>query len=399
MKKIKIITIILFVFFQYNLVFSQKTTSGRLVDSETKQSISFANISIKNTNLGTLSNFEGNFVLPITNFPATILFSHISYEAQEMTIDGNEQNLEVKLKPAIIILNPVTITDGYAQELITKTYHKAMENQKKYCFGEFFYRQITKTNSEPFEIQEIIYEGKCNNSTIIGTLATQGRYAVKKSQPVEFKNFSTFTKRFGAFPNDTSKHIGNILSPIAQEYYNLRVTKIIQGENQEIAEVEFANKKGIVSGKLYIDTKNYLLLKYISRIENHESFKPKLDNSKYNALNYNIIFEVSFKPYQTNIILESIKVNYTFDLYKKEKLEYKMDITSYAFFYNTTEHDKGIEYLSPKIIEKDQKTIKKLPYNKEFWQNNPIIKRTPLEEDIIKFFEEAKAFGTMFSDN
>jgi hypothetical protein len=47
-----------------------------------------------------------------------------------------------------------------------------------------------------------------------------------------------------------------------------------------------------------------------------------------------------------------------------------------------------------KLIEKIDKT----KYDSEFWKNNPIVKRTNVEEKIIKTFETSNAFGTFKSE-
>ena len=38
-------------------------------------------------------------------------------------------------------------------------------------------------------------------------------------------------------------------------------------------------------------------------------------------------------------------------------------------------------------------------YNKEFWAQNPIVKRTPIEEKLIRDFENNDAFGVVFLNN
>lgn len=47
----------------------------------------------------------------------------------------------------------------------------------------------------------------------------------------------------------------------------------------------------------------------------------------------------------------------------------------------------------------DAEVIDGIGYNAAFWDQNPIVKRTPLEEALIKDFELNQAFGTVFMNN
>ena len=42
-------------------------------------------------------------------------------------------------------------------------------------------------------------------------------------------------------------------------------------------------------------------------------------------------------------------------------------------------------------------TIKKTICDPTFWQNNAVVKRTPIEEQVMKSFEQKGAFSTMLT--
>ena len=44
----------------------------------------------------------------------------------------------------------------------------------------------------------------------------------------------------------------------------------------------------------------------------------------------------------------------------------------------------------------DRKMLDQVGYNKRFWEENPIVLRTPVEEEIISSFEATNAFGTIY---
>ena len=54
-------------------------------------------------------------------------------------------------------------------------------------------------------------------------------------------------------------------------------------------------------------------------------------------------------------------------------------------------------YAPAKGGEVDLATIKKITYDPAFWQNNAVVKRTPIEEQVMKSFEQKGNFGTMLT--
>ena len=107
----KLLCILLFVSPLY--VFSQNIT-GIIQDSITNKYIEFAAVYINGTTLGTVSDKNGNFSVPLQriNFPCQIVISHVSYCNKVITINENSSlNLTISLSPKVVKLNQVTVVD------------------------------------------------------------------------------------------------------------------------------------------------------------------------------------------------------------------------------------------------------------------------------------------------
>ncbi|MEO8759562.1 MAG: carboxypeptidase-like regulatory domain-containing protein, partial [Bacteroidia bacterium] len=91
--------------------FSQNKISGTIKDSKTQQAIPFASIGIAGTQLGTLSDGNGVFELPLRSFADTVSISSIGYN--NLSLTGNElKNNSDKifyLKPEAYYLKEVEI--------------------------------------------------------------------------------------------------------------------------------------------------------------------------------------------------------------------------------------------------------------------------------------------------
>ncbi len=70
------------------LLQAQVTVSGQLIDAQDSLPLIGANVMVKNSTTGTLTDFDGKFSLEVRNLDATLIISYIGYNAQEVPIAG-----------------------------------------------------------------------------------------------------------------------------------------------------------------------------------------------------------------------------------------------------------------------------------------------------------------------
>ena len=94
--------------------FSQSTTiiRGRIIDSQSREGIAFANLMILKHPLGTTSDKSGYFKLLITENLSndTLVISHIGYQTQHVAIDTLKFT-SIELKQTSYVLEEVTIAN------------------------------------------------------------------------------------------------------------------------------------------------------------------------------------------------------------------------------------------------------------------------------------------------
>lgn len=88
----------------------QVIINGTVID-ETGQPLPGANIQVKGTNLGTTTDFDGNFSLEIPSSESIIVVSYIGYTTQEVSYDG-QKSLSISLAPSAASLDEVVVI-GY----------------------------------------------------------------------------------------------------------------------------------------------------------------------------------------------------------------------------------------------------------------------------------------------
>lgn len=110
-----IITLILFLTQVYSSdIKGQKIIFGKVIDYETGKPLLGANIMVENTNIGTATNENGEFILYVDREkPVKIIISMIGYQKIEKTIKPHSTSKEevfFKLKPGIVEMGSIVVT-------------------------------------------------------------------------------------------------------------------------------------------------------------------------------------------------------------------------------------------------------------------------------------------------
>ena len=79
-------------------VYSQTQISGSVSDAESMSSIPGVNVIIDGTNIGTVTDFDGNFSINTSqDLPLTIVVSYVGYSAEKVTVTSANQDINVML--------------------------------------------------------------------------------------------------------------------------------------------------------------------------------------------------------------------------------------------------------------------------------------------------------------
>lgn len=96
--------------------FAQVNIKGQIQDATTGEDLIGASVLIKNTSIGTTTDFDGTFTLKVENLPVTLVISYLGYDAQEKIItDASEKN-KIKLSSSSMIAEEVVITGQLIDE-------------------------------------------------------------------------------------------------------------------------------------------------------------------------------------------------------------------------------------------------------------------------------------------
>lgn len=384
---------------------SQKAVlKGFITDKITHNPIPYASV-VYGTN-GVITNSDGEFLLAVEQLPADLRVSHLSYQDTLIRVSTNEIKLE--LFEAKKQLEEVTISD-LGRKVMQDLHSKLIKNQSSFS-ASGFYRQTTSNNNLCTELIETF-----NDLTILANQSvskykvTNGRYGIRKEESDEkFFKYSNFSYLlFALKPYTISKHkddgksIGIPLSPNSDQFYNYQVISKIDKDNDQILEIYCTPnfpERPYFEGSYFINRSTLDILKVKGFIKN--DLGTYLDNDYIKNSNVLFTIDMNFMKMGSENVLNYLEIDMTSDFTNKKTAKtHNAQVKGLLLVYNYGEKTKQRSAKKVSIKTKDLEQVKNSRYDPQFWIDNPIIKRTPLENGIVSDFEKNEYFGTYSGKN
>ncbi|RSK36246.1 carboxypeptidase-like regulatory domain-containing protein [Hymenobacter metallilatus] len=376
---------------------AQVQLRGVVRDKDTKEALPFASVAVPGTTNGTTTNLEGEFTLVVKQLPVTLLFSELNHVKDTLRITSAAETLNISLAEATVVLPEVKVA-SFPFQLVDRAFRNLQRNYRRSYYGKAFYRQITRIDKQPTELQEVVWNVKSNPARIVGTTLAQGRYAAVQA-PINLSNFSVYPRKFGLFdPGQDSTTSLALLSPNVEKNYLLELKGIV-GEDSTggVAEITFETRPEVkyrAQGTIWIDIETDQVVRY--RMV-QPSFTGSTNNPRQQFTNAKLSIEMTFHQGGKAAVapLELIKMDLTTDLTEPGKQPLAISVSSFTYFFDQSTKAQSLPYARANLTDRDLDAIRAKPYDPEFWANNPVVKRTPAEDEVVSAFEKKGAFGSM----
>ncbi|NLR91786.1 carboxypeptidase-like regulatory domain-containing protein [Flammeovirga agarivorans] len=171
--------------------FAQDIIRGVVVDAETKESLPYTNIILANAKKGTVSNADGKFNLSLKNIDTsdTLVFSYGGYETVKVVIDKLPRNCQIALKPNIVNLEEVEVTDK--QENVKDIIAKIEDNfEKNYVVEAPYKEKLYIHNYGITEFDDDILDPMLVKKSSFEGLNQETFDELKRVLPKEFINYN-----------------------------------------------------------------------------------------------------------------------------------------------------------------------------------------------------------------
>ncbi|WP_370476852.1 carboxypeptidase-like regulatory domain-containing protein [Tamlana flava] len=248
-----------------------KEIEGKVVDKATNKPLVFADIVINNTNISTVTNSDGEFLLKVPEdfIDETISVTYLGYEKIDLKISSIGINEIIELEPGFTKLNEISIIATLmedARELVKKTLRKKSTIYNNHnTLMTAFYRETIKKRKKNASISEAvvkIHKQPYNN------YRDDHIELVKARKNTDYTKLDTIALKLqgGPFSNlytDIIKYPEFIFTEESMELYNFSYSPTTTINNKLVYVIDFKQKGHVKSplyyGKLYIDASSLAL--------------------------------------------------------------------------------------------------------------------------------------------
>ena len=259
-----------------------KEIKGKVFDGKTNDPLIFADLSIKNSNIGTITNSDGDFALKVPDslLGSSLIITHLGYEQKEVNFSFFENNQKIGLTPVATELREVEIAafkDPQALLKLTLKNRSTVYNDNNTLMTAFYRETIKKRrrnaslseavvqiHKEPYtnskrDAIELVKARKSTNYTLLDTIAV-------KLQGGPFSNIYI----------DIIKYPEFIFSPDDFSLYDFEFDASTKINDNQVYVINFKQKPNVITplyfGTLYIDSKTLGLTNavYSLNVENRE---------------------------------------------------------------------------------------------------------------------------------
>jgi hypothetical protein len=248
------------------------TIRGKVVDAETGNPLVFASVSVKESNVGIITNIDGEFILKISDqiTSKNLEVTFLGYKNKTILIsdlkDNGYKNV-ISLVPAPIPIKEIIVRPLDPVNIV----EKAIDNiYKNYATAPnlmtAFYRETIRKNRTYVSIGEAAVEiFKAPYNSDIRFDATR-IYKGRKSADVEKMDTVLFKLQGGpvsVLQLDLAKNTETVLTKDAIQYYNYSLTGVIEIDNKPHYVIQFIQKPSVdiplFMGNLYIEMDSYAI--------------------------------------------------------------------------------------------------------------------------------------------
>lgn len=245
--------------------------SGKILDSESKKPIMYVSVYITNTNIGTVANGAGEFMIkiPVSKKVEKIGFSHLGYKT--LMLDQTSMkplDNDILLTPELVSLQEIIVRIEEPENLIKLAINNLSKNfNKKASMITGFYRETIQQNRKYVSVAEAVLEAY---KSPYDNMFANDKVKIligRKSQDV--KKMDTIVVKLQGGPItpfylDIAKNPENIVNEDFFNNYELKLAGQISLDNERCYVVEFEQRKGVelplYKGKFYLEVESLAIV-------------------------------------------------------------------------------------------------------------------------------------------
>ena len=261
---------------------SFKEIEGKVIDATSNSPLIFADVTVSNSNISTVTNSDGEFLLkiPLSQTGESIIISYLGYQDKTIAIKDYKSQSKIALSPTYTALNPINITSTNlsARELVLETLKKKKSYIDRNTLMTAFYRETIKKRRKNASLSEAVVK---IHKQPYSSYRNDHIELIKARKNTDYSKLDTIALKLqgGPFSNlytDIIKYPEYIFSEEYINDYDFNYEESTQINSNLIYVVNFEPKKYLSTplyyGKLYIDANTLALTSAVFslNVENKE---------------------------------------------------------------------------------------------------------------------------------
>ena len=249
-----------------------KEYKGMVIDGKTKKALEYASISVSNSNISTISNLDGVFLIkvPASLKDEKVVITYLGYQKRMIPLSSfGAGEMKISLEESFEELPDVNLVEAEPNSVM----RKVIERRKLNSYPEpvivkAFYRESIKKRRTYASLSEAVVDVYKNQR------GSQSDYVTleKSRKSTDYRKIDTLVIKLqgGPYNNLSMDMIRNqdlFFSPDMFEIYKFTFDKMINMDNRNVYVINFIQRPSIVEpfykGKLYIDTESFALVKSV----------------------------------------------------------------------------------------------------------------------------------------
>jgi len=241
--------------------------TGKVVDKTTSKPIVFAVVQLVGTNIGTVTNADGDFLIKIPEhkLKEQLSVTHIGYKTSHVDLsDIKRKKITVFLELASFPIEEVTVRSGDPIDLLYAAMRKRSANYSTDpVMLTSFYRETIKQNKNYVAVAEAVIDIYKAPYLAATDLDRSKIFKGRKSQDVKKMDTIVFKLQGGPYSAlmlDVIKNPGEILSFEFFEFYDYKLSGISYINDRQAYVIDFKQKpqvrEPLYEGKIFLDAEN-----------------------------------------------------------------------------------------------------------------------------------------------
>jgi len=348
-----------------------KEYKGLVIDGKTKKPLEYASISVSNSNISTISNLDGVFLIkvPTSMKNEKVVITYMGFQNKTIPLSSfGADELKISMQESFEKLPDVNLVEANAVSVLRKVIERKKENSYlEPIIAKSFYRESIKKRRTYASLSEAVVDVYKQQR------GAQGDYVTldKSRKSTDYRKIDTLVIKLqgGPYNNLSMDMIRNkdlFFSPDMFDIYKFNFDKMINLDNRNLYVIDFVQRPSIVEpfykGKLYIDTESFALVKAVFSLNLNNLDTAKKFFVKKKPQNADVT------PMETKYIIDYKEINGKWHFsYSRIELSFKINWDKKLF--NSIYHI-AIEMATTDWKDNDQKiTIK----NRDRMRRNVIL--------------------------